>query len=68
MTEQELQDKIAYLESLNDQLEAELSYVDELMRLIGFAEGLATVKDTAKDIFENNEDLLDSFDDPSYED
>lgn len=68
MTEQKLLDKIAYLESLNDQLEAEISYVDELMRLIGFAEGLATVKETAQDVFDHNEDLLDSLDDPTIED
>jgi hypothetical protein len=61
MTEQELKDKVAYLESLNDQLEAELSYVDELMRLIGFSDGLETVKETAKDIYDQNDevDLMD---------
>lgn len=59
MKQQELQDKVAYLESLNDQLEAELAYLDSLMREIGFAEGLETVKETARDIYEQHGDLLD---------
>lgn len=55
MSDEELKDKVAYLESLNDQLTAEISHIDELMRLIGFADGLETVKETAKDIFSKNE-------------
>lgn len=47
MSEEELRRKIASLESINDQLYAELCHVDELMRMIGFANGLETVKETA---------------------
>jgi hypothetical protein len=50
MTKLQMQKKIAYLESLNDQLSAEVSYLDRLMRIIGFAEGLITVKATAQEI------------------
>ena len=50
MTKLQLLRKIAYLESLNDQLITEVIYVDHLMRLIGFANGLATVKATAQEI------------------
>ena len=50
MTEAQLLQKIAQLESLNDQLETEVSYVDGLMRLLGFQQGLATVKATANEI------------------
>lgn len=44
--------KIAYLESLNDQLTAELSDVDRLMREIGFKEGLKGIKVTAKEVLQ----------------
>lgn len=49
--QEELIKKIAQLESMNDQLLAELSYVDQLMRQVGFSEGLATVKLTAKELY-----------------
>ena len=52
MTKSQLLKKIAYLESVNDQLSTEVTYVDHLMRLIGFSEGLLTVKATAKEIIE----------------
>jgi hypothetical protein len=52
MTKAQLQKKIALLESINDQLTTEVSYVDHLMRLVGFTEGLATVKATAKEIID----------------
>lgn len=50
MIQQELEKKIAQLESINDQMYSELCYVDQLMRMVGFSEGLATVKETAKEI------------------
>jgi hypothetical protein len=63
MNTQELLSKIAHLESVNDQLMTELSYVDELMKKVGFTDGLATVKATAEEIsngelqeFEDEED------------
>lgn len=52
MTKLQLLKKIAYLESINDQLSAEVSYVDNLMRLIGFSDGLCTVKATAQEIID----------------
>ena len=48
----ELEKKVALLESMNDQLETELCYVDSLMRLVGFAGGLASVKTTALELIE----------------
>ena len=53
MTKTQLLKKIAVLESINDQLSAEVEYVDRLMKLLGFSEGLLTVKSTAQDILEN---------------
>ena len=50
MTKLELQKKMAYLESINDQLMTEIHYIDDLMRQIGFTDGLQTVKATAQEI------------------
>lgn len=52
MTKAQLQKKIAYLESINDQLSTEVTYIDQLMRLVGFAGGLAGIKATAQEIIE----------------
>lgn len=50
MTKAQLMKKIAILESINDQLSTEVSYVDHLMRMVGFAGGLETIKVTAQEI------------------
>lgn len=50
MTKVQLLKKIALLESVNDQLSTEVSYIDHLMRLVGFSDGLKTVKLTAQEI------------------
>lgn len=52
MTKAQLLKKIAVLESINDQLSTEVEYVDRLMRLLGFSEGLLTVKSTAQEILD----------------
>lgn len=52
MTKAQLMKKIAVLESINDQLSTEVSYVDRLMRLVGFSGGLETIKATAVEIIE----------------
>lgn len=52
MTKKQLLKKIAILESINDQLSTEVSYVDRLMRLVGFAGGLETIKATANEIID----------------
>lgn len=60
MTKKDLIKKVAYLESLNDHLLTELGYIDRLMRLVGFAGGIETVKVTAQELYETErEDLLD---------
>lgn len=56
MSEEELKDRIAHLESVNDQLQAEIAYIDDLMKLLGFTEGLETVKGTAQDIYRGAEE------------
>jgi hypothetical protein len=52
MTKLQLLKKIAYLESINDQLSTELSYVDRLMRSVGFTGGLEGIKATAQEIID----------------
>jgi hypothetical protein len=47
MKNQDLFKKLAKLETINDQLAAEISYLDQLSRSLGFAEGLKTLKSAA---------------------
>lgn len=71
MTKLQLLKKIAYLESINDQLSTEVSYVDHLMRLLGFSEGLVSVKATATEILEKGiefGDNLEEYDSDSGKD
>ncbi len=50
MDTQELNKRLAYLEFVNDQLSAEYSYVDELLKGVGFPEGLKSVKAVAEEM------------------
>lgn len=47
-----MEKKLAYLEFANDQLHSELEYVDRLLKIIGFPEGLATIKSAALEVME----------------
>ena len=58
MTKKDLINKVAHLESLNDLLLTELGYVDNLMRLVGFAGGLETVKLTAQELYESEKENI----------
>ncbi len=57
MQSQELTKKIAYLEFVNDQLSSEIHYVDHLLRVIGFPDGLATIKSAAQEVIEEEESV-----------
>lgn len=46
--------KIAKLETINDQLAAELHYLERLARALGFAEGLKTLKAAALEMLETD--------------
>ncbi len=46
--------KIAKLETINDQLAAELHYLEKLARALGFAEGLKTLKAAALEMLETD--------------
>ena len=47
-----LEQKVAYLEFVNDQLLSEIQYVDQLLKLIGFPDGLETIKSAAQEVVE----------------
>lgn len=49
---EKLKERIAQLEFQNDQLTAELEYVDELLRSVGFTDGLNSVKAAAQELFD----------------
>ena len=55
MNKAQLQQKIAYLEFVHDQLEAELIYVDNLLKSVGFPHGLASAKEVALELLEETE-------------
>lgn len=50
-----LEKKIAYLEFVNDQLLTEIQYVDQLLKLVGFTEGLKTIKSAAQEVIDEEE-------------
>ena len=56
MTSPNLERKIAKLESLCDQLQAERKYLDQILREIGFEEGLKTLKEAAIEMLDKNDD------------
>ncbi len=46
----DLHSKVAYLESKTDMLEAELSYLNEMLVRCGFPEGITTLKATVEEL------------------
>lgn len=53
--EEELKRRISELESINDQLAAELRYLDELLKEIGFEDGLITLKAAAIELLDEED-------------
>ncbi len=51
----DMQKKLAELESINDQLSAEIKYLDQLLKQVGFEEGLKTLKTAAQELIEEEE-------------
>ena len=49
MTKEQLEQKLARLESINDQLMSEITTIDGMMRIIGFTNGLASLKETGEE-------------------
>lgn len=54
---QKILKEIAHLESLNDMLFTEIKYLDKLLRLSGFPNGLESLKSTAEDMLEDEEEI-----------
>ncbi len=52
-TKEQLFKRMAYLEFIQDQLSAELVYVDKLLKNVGFPRGLSSVKEVARDILDD---------------
>lgn len=55
MNKAQLQQKIARLEFIHDQLETELMYVDNLLKSVGFPRGLASAKEVALELLDETE-------------
>jgi hypothetical protein len=54
MTKEQMLKKLSELESINDQLQAEIRYLDQLLREVGFEEGLKTLKFAAQELIEQD--------------
>ncbi len=48
--------RVSELESLNDQLQAEIRYLDHLLRTVGFQEGLIDLKRAASELIDHSEE------------
>ena len=44
---------ISELESINDQLASELRFLDDLLRKVGFEQGLVTLKSAAEELIQH---------------
>ncbi|MES2122745.1 MAG: hypothetical protein V4492_08230 [Chlamydiota bacterium] len=58
MTNEQMLKRISELESINDQLLAELRFLDGLLREVGFEDGLITLKFAAKELLEQDKDEM----------
>lgn len=54
MNKKQLEQKIARLEFVHDQLETELVYLDRLLRLVGFPQGVESAKEVALELLEES--------------
>ena len=55
MDKQKLIQKVAQLESINDQLVAELEFLDNITKELGFQEGIKTLKSAAKELLDEQQ-------------
>lgn len=54
--EEKLLKRVSELESLNDQLQTEIRYLDKLLRKVGFQDGLTTLKAAAQELLDRDQD------------
>lgn len=55
MKKSELQQKVAHLEFIHDQLETELCYIDRLLKKVGFPNGVDSAKQVALELIDNEQ-------------
>ena len=53
MEQEKMLKRISELETLNDQLVAEINYLDTLLRRVGFENGLLTLKMAAQELLDD---------------
>jgi hypothetical protein len=56
MKENDYLKKIAKLESINDQLQAEFNHLNLLLKKVGFDEGIKSLKEAANEILDHRSD------------
>ncbi len=56
MEENDYKKKIAKLESINDQLQAEFNHLNHLLKKVGFEDGIKSLKEAAKELLDNRND------------
>jgi len=56
MNDKEYEKRIAKLESMNDQLQAEFNHLNLLLKKVGFEEGVKSLKEAAKELLDNRKD------------
>lgn len=70
MENEKYEKKIAQLESINDQLQAEFNNLDLVLKELGFEKGILTLKEAAKEMLHNKKPPTDnnetSEDEPQY--
>jgi hypothetical protein len=54
MEKEKMLKRISELETINDQLLTEISYLDQLLKQIGFEQGLITLKAAAQELIEED--------------
>jgi hypothetical protein len=54
MTKEQLEKKVARLEFVHDQLDSEITYVDNLLKSVGFPRGLASAKEVALELLDES--------------
>ena len=56
MNDKDYEKKIAKLESVNDQLQAEFNHLNLLLKKVGFEDGIKSLKEAAKELLDNRKD------------
>jgi hypothetical protein len=55
MEKEQMQKRISELETINDQLVAEIDYLDRLLKEVGFEKGLMTLKLAAQELLDEEQ-------------